>query len=135
MGGCLLSSFLLFNIKYVRHLMAIWCICFMSVMISFLGILGPSNSRIDCSWMAPLTLVVIMMREFTCHRVVLNVCMSGLILVAFSMWVVLGNFPNLCQSFSSLRSLHTCLIAHVGSYVGITCGCPTTMTVHYMLWQ
>ena len=44
MGGCLLSSFLLFNIRYVRYLMAIWRICFISDLTSFLAILSRSNS-------------------------------------------------------------------------------------------
>ena len=39
-GGCLFSNFILFNIRYVRYLMAIWCICFMSVLTFFLGILS-----------------------------------------------------------------------------------------------
>ena len=90
MGGCLLFSFLLFNIKYMRYLMAIWCNCFMSGLTSFLDSLSHSNSLINCSWMAPLTSVVIVMRGLTCHHVVLNACMSGLYLVAFSLWAVLG---------------------------------------------
>ena len=49
MGGCLLSNFLLFNIIYVRYLMAICCRSFISVLISFLSILSYSNSLIGCS--------------------------------------------------------------------------------------
>ena len=37
-GGCLLFNFLLFSIKYVMYLMAIWCRCFMSIFTSVLGI-------------------------------------------------------------------------------------------------
>ena len=47
--------------------MAIWCNCFISVLISVLGILSFSSSLIGCSWIAPLTLVVIVMRGLTCH--------------------------------------------------------------------
>ena len=43
MGGCLLSSFLLFSTRHLRYLMAIWCNCFMSVLISFLDILSFLN--------------------------------------------------------------------------------------------
>ena len=46
--GFFLSSFLLFSIKYVRYLMAIWCRCFMSVLISFLGIFSFYRSLIGC---------------------------------------------------------------------------------------
>ena len=33
MGSCLLSSFLLFIIRYIRYLIAIWCISFMVLSI------------------------------------------------------------------------------------------------------
>ena len=39
--------------------MTIWCKCLMSLMTSFLNILSRLISLIDCSWMAPLTPVVI----------------------------------------------------------------------------
>jgi hypothetical protein len=48
MGGYLLSRFILFSIKYVRYLMASWCIFFMSVLISFLGILSLLKYLNDC---------------------------------------------------------------------------------------
>ena len=35
--------------------MAIWCKCFMSLLISFLGILSFFDSLIGCSQIAPLT--------------------------------------------------------------------------------
>ena len=54
-GLCLLPRVLLFDIRYVRYLMAMWWNCFMSVMTSYLGIFSCFNSLIDCSWMAPLT--------------------------------------------------------------------------------
>ena len=82
---CLLSCFLLFGIRYVWYWMAIWCKCFISLLISFLGILifFSSNSLIGCSWITPLTPVVMVMRGLTCQHNVLSVCMSGLYLVVF----------------------------------------------------
>ena len=71
--------------------MEIWCNRSMSVLISFLGILSRCVSLFDCSWMAPLTPNVIMMRVLTCHPIVLSACMSGLYLAVFSPWAVLGN--------------------------------------------
>jgi hypothetical protein len=37
-GVCLLSSFLLFSTKYVRYLIAFWCMSFMSFLMLDLGI-------------------------------------------------------------------------------------------------
>jgi hypothetical protein len=37
MGVCLLSSFLLFSTKYVRYLIAFWCMSFMSFLMLDLG--------------------------------------------------------------------------------------------------
>jgi len=64
-GGCLLFSFLLFSIRYVRYLMTFWCNCFMSIMTSILDISSRFNSWL-CSWTTPLTPVVIVTRGFTC---------------------------------------------------------------------
>jgi hypothetical protein len=82
-GGCLLSNFLLFNIKYLRYWMAFWCRCLISVLISLLGNLSFSKSLIKCLWIAPLTPVVIVMRGLTCHPTVLSVWMSGLYFAVF----------------------------------------------------
>ena len=71
--------------------MAIWCKRFISVLISLLGILSFSSSLIGCSWIAPLTMVVIVMRGLTCHPVVMSVWMSGLYFVVFSLCTVFGN--------------------------------------------
>ena len=59
--------------------MAVWCRCFISVLISLSGIWSFSRSLIGCSWIAPLTPVVIVMRGLTCHPVILSVWMSGCI--------------------------------------------------------
>lgn len=42
--------------------MTIWYNCFMSVLTLFLDILSLFNSLIGCSWIAPLTPVVVVMR-------------------------------------------------------------------------
>ena len=56
---CLLSSFLLLRTKYVRYLMAFWCIFFMSDLILDFGSLSLSSCSMECSWMAPHTPAVI----------------------------------------------------------------------------
>ena len=63
--------------------MAIWCNCFISFLISFLGIMSFYKSLIDCLWIAPLRPVVMVMRRLTCQLVVISVCMSGLYLAVF----------------------------------------------------
>ena len=71
--------------------MVFMCKCFISVLILFLGILTVSRSLSDCLCIAPLTPVVMVMRGLTFQPVVLNVWMSGLYFVVFSLWVVFGN--------------------------------------------
>ena len=71
--------------------MAIWCRCFISVLISFLGILSFSKSLIGCLWIALLTPIVMVMRGLTCQLVVLSVCMSGLYLAVFLPYAVSRN--------------------------------------------
>ena len=71
--------------------MAIWCICFISVLIYLLGILRFSSSLIGCSWIAPLTPAVIMTNGLTCHPAILSVWMSGLYFLVFSLCAVFGN--------------------------------------------
>ena len=76
MGGCLLSSFLLFN-KFVYEVFdSNLCICFMSVLISFFSILSISKFLIGCLRIAPLTHVVTVMRRLTCQPTVLSARMS-----------------------------------------------------------
>ena len=55
------------------------------------GILSLSKSFIGCSWIAPLTLAVMVMRGLTSQSVVLSICMSGLYLAFFPLCVVFGN--------------------------------------------
>lgn len=66
-GFCLLSSFLLLSIRYIRYLIEFWCILFTSIFISFVGICKYSYSWIGCLWMAPLTLAMMVMRGLTSH--------------------------------------------------------------------
>ena len=58
-GVCLLSSFLLFRTRYVRDLMAFWCILFMRVLMLVFRLV---NLSMECSCMAPLTSIVMVMR-------------------------------------------------------------------------
>ena len=63
----------------------------MSVLISFLGILSLSKFSTGCSWIFPLRHVVMVMRGLICQCVVLSACMTGLCLVAFMLWALIGN--------------------------------------------
>ena len=64
---CLLSSFILFETKYVRYLMVSWCIFFTRVLILDFGILRLASFSMEFSCMAPLTPVVMVTRGFTFH--------------------------------------------------------------------
>ena len=61
---CLLSSFLLLSTRYVRYLMAFWCMFFMRFLMLVFGRLRSVSLLMDCSCMAPLTPAVIVMRGF-----------------------------------------------------------------------
>ena len=65
--ACLLSSFLLLRTRYVRYLMAFWCMYFMSVLILEFGSLNLLSCSIECSWMAPRTPTMIVMRGVVFH--------------------------------------------------------------------
>jgi hypothetical protein len=64
---CLLSSFLLFNTRYVRYLMAFWWMFFMRLLMLVFGMLRCSSFLMDCSCIAPLTHAVMVMRGFSFH--------------------------------------------------------------------
>ena len=53
--GLLLFSFLLFRTRYVRYLMAFWCIFFMRVLILVFGIFRLISWSMECLRIAPLT--------------------------------------------------------------------------------
>ena len=60
MGGrgtcvCLFLSFLLFRMRYVRYLMAFWCMIFMRVLMVGLGAFELVSLLMECSCMPPLT--------------------------------------------------------------------------------
>ena len=71
--------------------MAIWCRCFISVLISVLDIFSFSTSLFGYLWIAPLASLAMVMRGLTCQPVVLSMCRSGLYLVVFSLRVVFEN--------------------------------------------
>ena len=54
-GVYLLSSFLLFRTRYVRYLMAFWCIFFMRVLILVFRIFSLISWSMECSCIAPLS--------------------------------------------------------------------------------
>lgn len=57
-----------------------------------------------CSRIAPLTPVVMVIRRFTCHHVILSGCMSGLHLISISLWVVFENMSCQWVNFMSMTS-------------------------------
>ena len=68
MGVCLLSSFLLFKTKYVRYLNAFWCMSFMRLFMLDFGIFSFVGLSMECSCMAPLTPVAMVMRGWCSIR-------------------------------------------------------------------
>ena len=77
MGVCLLSSFLLFNTKYVRYLIAFWCMSFMRFLMLDFGILSFVSLSMECSCMASLTAVVMVVRSLVFHPLFQMVSISG----------------------------------------------------------
>ena len=75
--ACLFSSFLLLRTRYVRYLMAFWCSSFMRFLILDFGISRLVCILMACSWMAPLTHVVMVMRGFVFHPMFCMALISG----------------------------------------------------------
>ena len=53
-GACSYVSFILFKTKYVRYLMAFWCVFFTRVSILDFEILRSASFLMECSFMTPL---------------------------------------------------------------------------------
>jgi hypothetical protein len=87
----LLFNFVLSSVRYVSHLMAIWCRCFLSVLITFLEILSDYKSLIGCLWITILTLAMMVMKGLICEPVVLSVGMIVLYLTNFWPSAVFGH--------------------------------------------
>ena len=66
-GDCLLSSFLLVRTRCVRYFMAFWCTCFMKIFMAIYGIFKLASLLMECSCIAPLTPVVMVMRVLVCQ--------------------------------------------------------------------
>lgn len=64
-GVCLWSGFLLFSMRYARHLIAIWCRNFIRLFVLFLEMLRFLNCVFGLSWMALLTPTIMVMRGFS----------------------------------------------------------------------
>jgi hypothetical protein len=82
-GVCLLSSFVLFEIRYVRYLMTFWCTYFMWVLIFDFGMFRLVSFLMECLGMTPLTPVVMVMRRLIFKPVFCLVLISGPYLVCF----------------------------------------------------
>ena len=76
-GACLLISFLLFRTKYMRYIMAFWCIFFMRVLVLDFGLSNSVSFLIECSCMASLTLAMTMMRALTFQPLFWRVLING----------------------------------------------------------
>ena len=57
----------LFRTRYVRYSMSFSCIFFMRVFMLFFGIFSLVGWSMECSWIAPLTPAVMVIRELTFH--------------------------------------------------------------------
>ena len=86
--------------------MAIWCICFISVLISLLGILRVSSSLIGCSWLAPLTPAVNVMRLYDASS-------------SSFLFIILVPSSVLFFTLLVLLLLHVCLHYMEASYMGL----------------
>ena len=76
-GVGLLFSFHLFRTRYVRYLMAFWCIFFMRVLIIDFGMFRLASCLMECSCMVALTLAVMVMRGLVPHLLFCMVLISG----------------------------------------------------------
>jgi hypothetical protein len=80
---CLLSSFLLLGMRYVRYVMVFRCIFSHESFNEVLGMLRSLDFFIKCSCVTPLTLAMMVMRGFTFHLLFLRVFISESHLVCF----------------------------------------------------
>ena len=71
--------------------MAFWCKFFMSVLMLDLGILSLWSCSMECSWMAPLTPTVIVMRGLVCHPLFCIFWIRGSYLVCLCVMACSGN--------------------------------------------
>ena len=81
---CLLSSFLLFETRYVRDLIAFWCMFSMRVLIFDFGMFRLVGFLMERSCTAPLAPAVMVMRGLFLHPLFCTVLISGSYLVCFS---------------------------------------------------
>ena len=106
-GICLLSSLFLFRTRYVRYLMAFWCMFFMRVLMMDFGIFRLASLLMECSCMPPLTPAVIVMRGLVCHP---RICMvliseSNLVCLCVRAWsgIMSWQYVNSMNSTGSLE--------------------------------
>ena len=71
------GPFLLFKARYVRYLMAFWCMFFMRVLMLGYGILRSVSLLIKCSCTAPRTPAVIVMRGLVFHPPIVSFELVG----------------------------------------------------------
>ena len=102
MGVCLLSSFFLFKTRYVRYLMAFWCICFIRSLMLDLGIFSLVNFSMKCSWMAPLTPALMVMMGLVFHPLFCMVFINGSYFCVFSGDCLFGEFVMTVCEFDKL---------------------------------
>lgn len=87
---CLLSNSLLFSTRYVNYFRVIWCISVMVFFIHFIGIMRSFNCLMLMVCISPLTPIVMMINNCTCHPCALIASMSGLYLPSIFLfgWLV-----------------------------------------------
>ena len=90
-GACLLSSSLLFRDKYMRYLVAFWCMFFMSILTLDFGRLSLLSLFIEYSCVATLTPTMMVMKGFTFQPLFCRVLISGSYLVCLCLRAWLRN--------------------------------------------
>ena len=150
MGSCLLLSFLLFSMRYVRYLVAIWWIVFMVLFISDVEICRFLRRSMRHVCIALLTPMMIVTRGWTFHPCALKVpinelCLSSFVCMAWSrnmpcvkvnamIWIIRSNVGIRGHFVHML--LHVCMIwywvlALQGNHTGCCCMCTLVATMEW----
>lgn len=90
-GACFWSSFLLFQMREVRYLMAFWYMAFIRDLIVGYGMPLLLSLVIDCSCMAPRTPTMIVIIDSTFQPHCFRVSISGSYFLCLVSIVVFGN--------------------------------------------
>ena len=93
LGGCLLSSFHLFRIRYVRYLMAFWWIFFVRILMVGFKMMMLLSFWEECSCIVPHPPVVMVRGKLIFHPLSMRIFSSGSYLVCVCLMACFGNLP------------------------------------------